>query len=399
MNQMHKTSTILSDEHRYQISRLSDTQSFAQLRNEWTRLNDAFARGTVFISWEWLFTWWEVFQDDGKRKLFILVCRDQHNTLLGIAPLQLVNNPKRYFPCNRQLLFLGTGETGDESIFGEYMDLLIKPGHESPVCMAFSNYLFKHQSLWDGAKFQQLLGNCHLSSLFQQQTQHISQTITENGFRTYIKLPETYKEFLMSLRKKMRNNITRNFTRLQNEQNVTIESIKDGLDPDYCISTLAELNRNRRGNHGHDDSVFNSQKFEQFHHKLVKRLLPRNNVELRIMYFDDEPVASIYGFLDKDILHIYQSGFKNAYAQRYSLLTTLLSQEIAASIDNPKIKIFNFMYEDHEATYKKRYSSSTETMYDIAYDKKTLKCRLYQFIHGPFKAQVKKLLHKTSGIK
>ncbi len=384
----------MPDNQAYAIEVVSDTHAFAQLRDEWTYLNDASSKGTVFISWEWLFNWWQVFQDDGKRTLFILVCRDPHNTLMGIAPLQLVYNPKRYFPCNRQLLFLGTGETKDESIFGEYMDLLIKPGHESPVCLAFSDYLFEQRSLWDGAKFQQLLGDSHLSSLFQQQSQHISQTITENGFRTYIKLPETYKEFLMGLRKKMRNNITRNFTRLQNEQKVTIKSINDGLDPDYCISTLAELNRGRRENHNHD-SVFNSQRFEQFHHKLVNYLLPLGKVQLRILYFDDKPVASIYGFLDKDFLHIYQSGFKNEYAQRYSLLTTLLSQEISASIDNPKIKVFNFMYEDHEATYKKRYSSSTETMYDIAYDKKTLKCRLFQFIHGPFKALVKKLLGKT----
>ena len=390
--QTHKASTITPEKPVYGIEIVSDIRSFAQLRDEWTALNNSFTRGTVFISWEWLYTWWEIFQDDGKRRLFILICRDQHNTLVGIAPLQLINNPKRYFPCNRQILFLGTGETRDEAIFGEYMDLLIKPGHESQACIAFSDYLFKHQALWDGAKFQQLLEDSFLSKLFQQQSQHITQSITENGFRTYIKLPETYHDFLMSLRKKMRNNITRTFTRLQKEQTFTIKSIHDGLDPDYCIATLAELNRDRRENHNHD-SVFNSQRFEQFHHKLIKRL-PQNKIQLRIMYFDDKPVASIYGFLDKDILHIYQSGFKNLYAQRYSLLTTLLSQEIAASIENDKIKVFNFMYEDHEATYKKRYSSSTETMYDISYDKRTLKCQLYKTIHGPIKTLIKKALLK-----
>ena len=394
IKQAHKTNATKFDSHAYRIEIVSDQQSFAQLSDQWSSLNHSFSKGTVFISWEWLYTWWEVFQDDGNRSLFILVCRDMNQTLVGIAPLQILNNPKRYFPCNRQIVFLGTGETQGDDIFGEYMDLLIKPGHETQVCLAFSTCLIEHQALWDGAKFHQLLADSHLSKLFQQQSQHIQQTITVNGFRTYIRLPETYKTFLMSLRKKMRNNITRTFTRLQNEQNFTLKSINDGLDPDYCLSTLAELNRDRRGNHNHD-SVFNSPRFEQFHRILIKRLLPQDKVQLRILYFDNTAVAAIYGFLDKDMIHIYQSGFKNQYGRRYSLLTTLLTQEIAASIDNPRIKVFNFMYEDHEATYKKRYSSSTETMYDISYDKKTLKCKLYQFIHGPVKSLLKRILRRN----
>ncbi len=392
-NTTSKLNTPKFERDSFSIEIVTDKQVFAQLGDEWAALNDAFKKGTVFISWDWLYTWWDVFQDDGKRSLFILVCRNQQNQLLGIAPLQIVNNPKRFFPCNRQIMFLGTGETGDASIFGEYMDLLIKPGYESQVCQAFSDCLMQQQALWDGAKFQQLLANTHLSRLFEKQTTQIKQSITENGFRTYIELPESYTDFLMGLRKKMRNNITRSFKRLQNEKNISIQSINDGLDPDYCMTTLAALNRNRRKNH-QNDSVFNSQRFELFHRKLIKRLLPQHKVQLRILYFDDEPVAAIYGFLDKDFIHIYQSGFNNQYATRYSLLTTLLTQEIAASIDNDTIKIFNFMYEDHDTSYKKRYSSSTETMYDIAYDKITFKCRLYQLIHGPVKSWVKKLLGK-----
>ena len=375
------------------IDVVSDSKAFASLKNQWNRLNDNSPKGAVFNSWEWLYTWWEIYKNDGNRKLYILTVRDRNNELIGIAPFQIVANHLRYFPSSRQILFLGTGETGKHSIFGEYMDLIIKPGLETQVCNALSSYLYQNRALWDGAKFQQLLNDSLLSRLFAQQKKQVCKTIRANGFRTIVDLPENYDDFLMSLRKKMRNNIKRLFKRLQQEQNFSIRSAIPEMDGDQAIEILADLNRGRRGDLN-KHSVFNSPRFENFHRKLIRRLIPLNRVELRIIWFEKEPVAALYLFIDKDIIHAYQSGFLKKYGHRYSLLTTLITQEIAASIDNKKLKRFNFMYEDDENTYKKRYSSTTESMYDISFDQKKLTCSTYKFLHGPVKKLVKKILRR-----
>ena len=95
-----------------------------------------------------------------------------------------------------------------------------------------------------------------------------------------------------------------------------------------------------------------------------------NKVSLRVLRFGKEPVAALYSFIDGDTVHAYQSGFETENGHRYSLLTTMLTQEISNSIENPDISRFNFMYSDDEDTYKKRYSGTTEKMYDISYDKR-----------------------------
>lgn len=373
------------------ITVLTGSKEFASLKTRWNQLNDHSPRGVIFCSWEWLYTWWEIYRNDGNRTLYILTAQDQNGELLGIAPLQIVTNHKRYFPSSRQILFLGAGETGKHAVFGEYVDLLIKPGAENQVCDAFSAYLYQNRALWDGAKFQQLLGDSLVSRLFERQQAQLCKTVSENGFRTLVDLPETYHDYLMSLRKKKRNNITRVFKRLQQEQAFSIRSAIEEMDSDQAIDILADLNRGRRGDLN-KQSAFNSARFEQFHKKLMRRLMPLNKVQLRIIWFEEKPVAALYLFIDKQTIHAYQSGFIKEHGHRYSLLTTLITQEIAASINDKQLKYFNFMYDEDEKTYKKRYASSTETMYDISFDQKKLSCSIYKLLHGPVKESIRKTL-------
>lgn len=385
---------------------ISEIDDFFALREQWNEINDGSTKGTVFNSWEWMYTWWETYKKQGNRSLYILSCTNIHNELLGIAPFQIINNPKKYFPCSRQLIMLATGETDGSLVFGEYMDLVIKQGHETAVISALSDFLSIQKSSWDGVKFQQQLLGSHVSKLFDDSRntvnsidkQIINQTVIEDGFRTYIELPETYKDYLMSLRKKMRNNITRTYSRLESEQDFTISSITSESEiqaqmagEDSAIEVLAKLNRTRRGNMD-KNSVFEKPNFELFHKRLLKRLLPLNKVSLRVLKFGDETVAALYSYIDKETIHAYQSGFETENGHRYSLLTTMLTQEIANSVEDENLSRFNFMYSNEESTYKRRYSGTTEKMYNISYDKQGLKYSIYRFIHGPIKSKVKQLL-------
>jgi hypothetical protein len=396
------------------IDVINTSDEFFALREEWNEINDNSIKGNVFVSWEWMYTWWETYQKQGNRNLYILKCTNIHNELLGIAPFQIINNPKKYFPCSRQLILLATGETDGSLVFGEYMDLVIKQGHETAVISAVSEFLFQQNNLWDGIKFQQQLMGSHLSQLFDIENatnqgsgiytvpignKLIEKTTMEDGFRTYIELPETYKEYLMSLRKKMRNNITRTYSRLESEQSFNISSVTSESEvkaeiegKDGAIQLLANLNRSHRGNLD-KNSVFENPNFALFHKRLLKRLLPMNKISLRVLSIEDEPVAALYSYVDRDMVHAYQSGFETENGHHYSLLTTMLTQEISNSIENDQINRFNFMYSNDEDTYKRRYSGTTEKMYNISYDKQGLKFTLYRFIHKTIKSYVKKQLN------
>ncbi|MGB1309736.1 MAG: GNAT family N-acetyltransferase [Leucothrix sp.] len=372
---------------------ITTMDEFRALRAEWNDLNDASAKGTVFSSWEWLFTWWEVYQNDASRELYILSYR-KAGTLHGLAPFQILNHPQKQFPCSKQLILLGTGETDGGLVLTEYLDLLITPGKESEVISEFSNVLLQEKHQWQGALFKQLLADSLLSRLFSDQRLSVEPTVQLNGFRTLIDLPETYKDYLMSLKKKKRNNITRMLTRLETEQDFVIDSIRTGLDIDKAMTELADLNRERRGQL-EQPSAFHQTNFEAFHRAVVKRLLPLNKVELRILRIDNQAVAGLYSLIDGDTMHAYQSGFEAELGHRYSLLTMMITSEIANCIDHPDLKRFNFMYSADENSYKLRYSAYTEAMQDISYFPRNMRSNLHNFVHGPVKQKVKALLQKA----
>lgn len=383
---------ILEESSASKVTVVDTEEGFLALKDVWNRLNDASVKGVLFTSWEWLFTWWEVYKNNGRRELFILTYVEA-GEIKAIAPFQIAYNPRKYFPCNQQIIMLGTGETDGSFVFGEYMDLIIQPGNEEASINAFSDYILNTSKAWDGLKFHELLKNSYLSGLFNKPDSKLLKRETPHGFRTYIDLPSDYKSYLMGLRKKMRNNITRTLTRLNKEQDYSIDAIENEKKAVDAIVILAELNRSRRDNLG-KESAFQQQNFEEFHKRLVKRLLPLNKISLRIIRFGDQPVAALYSFIDKETIHPYQSGFEKESGHRYSLLTTMLANEIKSSIENPRISRFNFMYSDEENTYKKRYSGTTETMYALTFDKPGLKYIIYTFIHHHLKSWVKRLLNK-----
>ena len=288
---------------------------------------------------------------------------------------------------------IGTGETDGGLVLSEYLDLIIEPGAVAQAVSAFTNYLMDNQSKWQGSLFQQLLDDAYLSLLFGGQNLSIQSQKKPNGFRTLIDLPASYKDYLMSLQKKKRNNITRMLTRLQNEQDYVIDNLSDGLDPDQAITELANLNRERR-EHLQQPSAFHKPNFEAFHRLVVKRLLPNNQVQIRILRIEGKPVAALYTLIDGDTMHAYQSGFEAELGHRYALLTMMITQEIAHCIDDPRLRRFNFMYSADENSYKLRYSAYTEPMFDQTYFPKNNLTSLHHFVHGPVKQTIKQWLNR-----
>ena len=43
----------------FSIKTVEDTESFFQLREEWTRLLKRSITNSFFLSWEWLYSWWQ----------------------------------------------------------------------------------------------------------------------------------------------------------------------------------------------------------------------------------------------------------------------------------------------------------------------------------------------------
>ena len=115
------------------IESIEDASGFEKLREEWTDLLDASASNCLFLTWEWLYTWW-THLSEGRRLLLVTVRSD--GQLIAIAPLTL-RPPRliRLVPF-RSLEFLGSGIIGSD-----YLDFIVRAGKEEDACRALADYL------------------------------------------------------------------------------------------------------------------------------------------------------------------------------------------------------------------------------------------------------------------
>src|SRR5207249_3171661 len=101
------------------IERESD---FVALKDEWNGLLARSTANTIFLTWEWLYSWWEHFQI-GRRLAIRLVYDDDQ--LVGIAPFYYeAARIKGIIPL-KSLQWLGTGEVGSD-----YLNVICEPIYE-----------------------------------------------------------------------------------------------------------------------------------------------------------------------------------------------------------------------------------------------------------------------------
>src|ERR1035437_10130070 len=113
-----------------EIQWIENTGGFDGLREEWDRLLAGSASDGVFLTWEWLRTWWSHLA--GRHELRIVAVR-RGGELITLAPLAVRPGPLRRLLPFRAVEFLGTGTAGSD-----YLDLIVRKGDEAEALDALS---------------------------------------------------------------------------------------------------------------------------------------------------------------------------------------------------------------------------------------------------------------------
>ena len=119
------------------IETVAGVAGFSLLENEWNTLLQSSDSDCLFLTWDWLFTWWKHLAD-GKR-LSILALRSGAD-LVALAPLCAsapVLSRGQILPA---LQFVGAGSVGSD-----YLDIIAQPGYESTAAHAFANKMDEHR--------------------------------------------------------------------------------------------------------------------------------------------------------------------------------------------------------------------------------------------------------------
>jgi CelD/BcsL family acetyltransferase involved in cellulose biosynthesis len=286
---------------------LRDTNDFASLQQEWDELYESCPRATPFSSWEWLYSWWEVY-GEGNYKLRLVTLRDPTSGLLvGLLPLMV----------RRRRLFL----LGDSAralywyIMTPYKDVLVREGWEEPVAQAGARAL-KGMGGWHVADLQELMPNAYAWSIFR----HWDGPKSSVPITDYLLIrTNSWDELLASLSKKARK-MARRTLRSAEQDGLRCEPA-NAEDAERAARTLVELHRELFRGRRIDPREL-SPRYQAFVETAARRMSARGIGRISEFRRDDgEVLVSQFLLFDKDFVGVQLIGASEEASRRYQFMT------------------------------------------------------------------------------
>lgn len=108
----------------FRVERWSEEHFFAA-RAEWSELLEHSDANRLFLSWEWLSTWWSTYSRRHHLELYCLAVRDKQDRLIGIAPLYL-HRAKLRGLFSKRAQFIGNIWQGRATMRTEYLEFIVE---------------------------------------------------------------------------------------------------------------------------------------------------------------------------------------------------------------------------------------------------------------------------------
>lgn len=297
------------------IEQIENAAAFERLRDEWNALLESSSSNCLFLSWEWLHTWWQHLAED--TKLSILAVR-WNGELAAIAPLVL--RPPRYsrlLPF-RSLEFLGTGFVGSD-----YLDLIVRQGREGQAIEELAEHFSRGSLMLELAQLRS--GSCLAAQLAAR--------LAARGWRPsraqthvcpYINLSgHSWQSFLAGLGSEHRYNFQRRLKNLGKQFEVRFEQACTEERRQEALAVLLDLHNRRWSERGGGSDAFHTPELVSFHQKFSRLALERGWLRLSVLWLDGKPVASLYGFRFGHVFYFYQSGFDPEFRKQSVGLVTM----------------------------------------------------------------------------
>lgn len=337
------------------IEHLTSTGELSLLAGEWNGFLKRCGTDSVFLTWDYLSTWWDTFGED--YDLHTLVARGCDGELIGIAPM-VTGLGEGFGRCHlRHLSFLGaTGES-----IGEYEDFMVLRGRESEVVRAFSDVIFGELSRhWDVALLAMMpAGSACLLVWENELERHGARSVELNRYHAYYRpLPESWEVYLAERSGHFRSNFKRKWKKLGKTNDVKILKVGEDCSVEDAMEALIKLNRERWGD---DGEAFLTEKFNRFHFNLAKLFDSKGWSSMSVIEVDGEVAAVCYGFAYAEKFSVLQFGWDKKYArQSIGLLALGIGQKMAME---DGLRELDLMSGGDE--YKKTWATDSRELVDI----------------------------------
>ncbi len=309
-------------------------EGWQALSKEWNDLLRRSGSDRIFLTWEWLYPWAEVFLKEDS-KLYILTVHNE-NTLIGIAPWCIRKIRYGGFPM-RRIEFLGTPEAGSD-----YLDVFAKKGKEKEVARSIYRFLFEEAvSQWDCFGFLDVPSDSLFLLHFIEQMQEDGKysEVEAGAFCPSLVLPKTREDFLARLSPNRRQQYSRHLRLLEREGAVRHDSLRrEKIGP--VLKDFKALYQQRWDN---------ADELLLFVEKVLLHSQGEDKVQLDLLNVDGKTIAGLLHLRCGESLLMYLMAVDHSFNKNISIGNILVGLSIEKAITEGYSE-YNFLkgYEEYK---------------------------------------------------
>jgi CelD/BcsL family acetyltransferase involved in cellulose biosynthesis len=313
------------DQSQVRVELITSAKEFLSLESGWNTLLETSAAPNIFLTWEWVSTWWRIFEQ--RSGLFVLSARNTRtDQLVGLAPFILRRRPHRSGGMWRELTFMGC-----TAVAPDHLDCISHTGWERPVASAFACLLQSLASLWDVMRLDGMTPDSMLVNLLLEQRKDKPRLIRDVKC-PFIPLPDRQDDYQKTLNGKLRYNLRSRYRRLQQDtgESAFFHTISADDDLSTALSDLFRLHQAVRHSRG-DGGAFRDPSRQQFYLTVCRQFQNKDWLRLFFLQVNDRRVAAALCFLYANKTWFYQTGYDLAFA-RYGPGAAIIHHAILSSI-------------------------------------------------------------------
>lgn len=329
------------------IKNIQDAETFKSIQKNWDQLLADSPTKSVFLTWEWLYSWWKV---NGNNKELWLITAWRGDEIVGIAPL-MRETRKKFGLSLHAIVNLGTPQN-------DVGGFLFNP-KDVDVPHSLYNYLDQNKDKWDIVELNEFASNGPEHNLLENLS--LNNRLLwreEKNSHYFITLENNWEKFSERLARKFRYNLRRALRLAEEIGKVEIEHFSGNTATWEAFQTVIEINR-----HANYPRLYNSPSEQMLIKELIEQTTSGQSwLDIYILSVNNKPVAYEYGFVYEKRFEDWRSGFDTRFPANVSIGKVLAMQVVQKCIQENYNEI-DFLRGDE--SYKQEWMPSERSFSNI----------------------------------
>jgi len=359
-------------------TKVTTEEEFYALRKEWQELVERSTDADIFLTWEWMSSWWSSCSADGK--LYLIAFREASGKLVGIAPFQIKKDRLVGLPC-RKLCFMGEPHS-DRLGF-------LACGDRKALEKSVADILAAEKNEWDVVYLDQIDDHEYLFACLKK---HGLFTIKESSaLCPYLRISGTWEDYYKGLSRKFKKDMKHKYNKLERLGRWSFTVKKD---PGTILGKMPELKgvEKKSRKYGSDKAFLSHESNLKFLSLLISVSSAHEWVDLSLIEVNGRIICYLLGFRYRGRYLAYNMAY-DEYFHQASPGKLLLNERIKWCFENrDKIHEFDFLRGD--SYIKSLWTENRRENSRIIVFKTTPYSSLLFLVYGKIRPLIKKLLKK-----